>query len=279
MKSIGVLSLLLAVLTLPVFGQYSNVGEIMQFGVGARAVGLGNAFLPLADDETAAFYNPAGMGWINHISLTSYFSRQFDTITYEAVGVSIPHIGASLMRLDSGWIKADSGGFSYISECGVIGAGFALGPVGIGGRLKVFSVQSPYVAFGWAVDPALLIVSDVMRVGIMVENAYSQPIVLPDATVEEWPLHVDAGVALHTRIGNKVEWNATFVANDLFTPAVRVAYGIEAWVGGLGTRAGWNTCGPSLGISVRFPSMRIDFAYTESEGLGGSYGASVTFNF
>ena len=279
MKFVGVMLVLVAILTLPVFGQYSNVAEIMQFGVGARAVGLGGAFLPLADDETTAFYNPAGLGWINHISLTSYFSRQFGTLTYGAVTLSLPYVGATLMRLDSGLIPTDSGGFNYVSQCGVAGAGFALGPVGIGARVKVFSVQSPYVASGWAVDPALLIVTDVLRVGILVENAYSQPVVLPDATPENWPVCLDIGAALRVRIGNKVEWNTTFVVDGLFTSAVRFAGGTEVWAGGLGVRIGGDASGTHLGLSVRFPSMRIDFVYTENEGLGGTYGASVAFNF
>ena len=279
MKIIGIFVVLVAILTLPVIAEYSNVGAIMQFGVGARAVGLGGAFLPLADDATAAFYNPAGLGWINHISVTSYFSRQFDTLTYGAVGITLPYIGAVMMRLDSGLIPAAGGGFNYVSQCGVVGGGIAIGPVGIGARVKVVTIQSPYTAVGWAVDPALLIVTDVMRVGIVVKNAYSQPIILPDATSEDWPLRVDAGVALRMRIGDEVTWDASFTADDLLTPTMAIAGGAEIWVGGLGIRAGWNTSGLSLGLSVQFSSMRIGFVYTEHAHLGGIYGASVTFTF
>ena len=111
------------------------------------------------------------------------------------------------------------------------------------------------------------------------KNAYSQPIVLPDATIESWPLRVDAGVALQMQIGEQITWNVSFTADNLLTPAMAIAGGTEIWVGGLGIRTGWNASGLSLGLSVRFPSMRIGFAYTEHTHLGGIYGASVTFNF
>ena len=279
MRRTTVALILIALVAVPVVADYSNVGDLMQFGVSARATGLGGAFFPLADDATAAFYNPAGLGWVNRISLTSYVSRRFDAITYGAVGITLPYIGAVLMRLDSGLIPTPAGGFSYVSQGGVIGVGVALGPVGIGARFKLITIYSPYAAVGWAIDPALLVVTDVVRVGIVVNNAYSRPVVLPDATTEAWPLTVDAGVALRAGTGNRVNWDATFTASDLFTAAMRIAAGVEVWVGGLGIRTGWNTSGLSLGLSVRFPSMRIDFAYTEHAHLGGSYDASVTFNF
>lgn len=39
---------------------YSN--EIMAIGVGARALGMGGAFAAVADDSTAVYWNPAGIG-------------------------------------------------------------------------------------------------------------------------------------------------------------------------------------------------------------------------
>lgn len=39
-------------------------------GIGPRAVGMGSAFLPLADDYTALFWNPAGLGQLNMREVT-----------------------------------------------------------------------------------------------------------------------------------------------------------------------------------------------------------------
>jgi long-chain fatty acid transport protein len=57
-----------AILALAVFlmaaPAYPSGFQIMTQG--ARAMGMGLAFTAVADDPTAVFYNPAGMGWMSH---------------------------------------------------------------------------------------------------------------------------------------------------------------------------------------------------------------------
>lgn len=46
----------------PVFAESAGrAGAYLKMGVGARALGMGSAFTALADDSTAAFWNPAGL--------------------------------------------------------------------------------------------------------------------------------------------------------------------------------------------------------------------------
>ncbi len=275
--TMALILLLLAVSGLS--AQYADQAAILGLGAGARAVGLGGAFLPLADDETAVFYNPAGLGWIDRISVSSFFSPEYGTLAYGAVGISLPYLGMELLRLDSGWIETDSGGFSYVSQCGVVGVGASVGPVGLGGRLKVYGVESPYTAFGWGFDPAVLINADFVRIGLMWENALSKPVEYSTGGQGEWKPGLDLGVALRLRPSAEVEWSAAFVASGLFSSSVGFAAGIEGWVGGLGIRVGINRTGPSMGLSVRLANTRIDLSYRESGQIGGSYGASLTYSF
>jgi len=44
-------------------------------GAGARAVGMGNAFVGLADDSNAVYFNPAGLGFINRAQIGVDYSR------------------------------------------------------------------------------------------------------------------------------------------------------------------------------------------------------------
>jgi long-subunit fatty acid transport protein len=48
-------------------------------GVGARAIGMGGAFVGIADDYSATFWNPAGLGQIRRMEL----SGSFNTLSYE----------------------------------------------------------------------------------------------------------------------------------------------------------------------------------------------------
>ena len=55
---------------LPIFLSANFIG----MNNGARALGMGNAFVALSDEATAIFYNPAGLARINQFYLT--VSRQ-----------------------------------------------------------------------------------------------------------------------------------------------------------------------------------------------------------
>ena len=39
----------------------SHAAEFLSHGVGARALGMGSSFVSIADDATAAYWNPAGL--------------------------------------------------------------------------------------------------------------------------------------------------------------------------------------------------------------------------
>ena len=40
-------------------------GEFLKLGVGARALGMGGAFVGLADDASAGYWNPAGLAFMS----------------------------------------------------------------------------------------------------------------------------------------------------------------------------------------------------------------------
>jgi len=258
---------------------FTNVAAIFQLGPGARPFGMGGAFLALADDENAAFYNPAGLGWMDRIGVTSFFSRQFGVVSYGALGLSLPYFGVSWLQLDSGWIASGESGFRYVSQAGVVSSGFSIGPLGLGVRGKLYLIREPYTAMGWAVDPALLVVTDVIRVGLLVENPLASPIDFGGGHTEEWERATRLGVALTLRPSEGVHWNTVFEASGLFSANPRLAVGLETWVGGLAARVGVAGVGTTLGLTVRFANFHVDWAYAIHSDLGDSHRVSLTFRF
>lgn len=259
--------------------ELANVAAIFRLGMGARPLGMGGAFVALADDENAAFYNPAGLSWIDHIGLTSFFSRQFGVASYGAIGLSFPYFGVSFLHLDSGWISTGEDGFRYVSQAGVVSSGFHIGPVGLGVRGKLYRVREPYTAFGWAVDPAFLVVTDIVRVGLLVENCYAQPIAFGNGHTEEWETGIRLGTAVTLKPSEGVKWNILFEASGLFSAIPELAAGLEVWVGGMAARVGVAETGTTLGMTVRFANFRVDWAYATRLDLGDSYRVSLTFSF
>ncbi len=80
-------------------------GEFMALGVGGRALGMGGAFVAVANDVTSGYYNPAGLANINYPQLALMHSEQFgNLVNYDYGSVAIPFqndmsFGLSVMRL------------------------------------------------------------------------------------------------------------------------------------------------------------------------------------
>jgi hypothetical protein len=81
-------------------------GEFMALGGGARAMGMGGAFIAVADDATAAFWNPAGLASFNSLSTSPeswqavimHSERFGDLIDYNYFSAAFPLGGG-----ESGW--------------------------------------------------------------------------------------------------------------------------------------------------------------------------------
>ncbi len=55
-------------------------GEFLSLGVGARALGMGSAYVALADDATAGYWNPAGLARLAQRELVLMHAEQFGEI-------------------------------------------------------------------------------------------------------------------------------------------------------------------------------------------------------
>jgi len=86
-----------------VFGKYA--GEFMAIGIGGRPLGMGGAFVAVANDVTAGYYNPAGLANLNYPQISLMHSEQFgNLVNYDYAAVGIPFgtdmsFGLSIMRL------------------------------------------------------------------------------------------------------------------------------------------------------------------------------------
>jgi long-chain fatty acid transport protein len=69
-------------LALPLFGQALQPAptfQLLSSGYGAKALGLGGAFVAVADDLTAIYWNPAGLGQLGGIQLHADYRFQGDS--------------------------------------------------------------------------------------------------------------------------------------------------------------------------------------------------------
>ena len=110
-------------------------------GVGARPLGMGGAFVALADDGNAANYNAAGLGYINsaHLSLTTT-QRFRGLINYNHIGGIIPLRSAGSFGASIGVLSENSGVYKEQTIAISYGKTF-LQKFAIGLNLKSLSIQ------------------------------------------------------------------------------------------------------------------------------------------
>ena len=72
----------------------SNVGTtsaaFLNIGVGARALAMGGAFTAIADDATALYWNPAGIGRCKRAEVTFNHSDWLLDVYHEYIGAILP---------------------------------------------------------------------------------------------------------------------------------------------------------------------------------------------
>ena len=127
--TILVMGFLLIGMSVCVFGEGVDSGAFARDGIGARAWGMGGAFVAIADDASAGFWNPAGISYLDgyHLGGTYFFGR-FDTPGLKSQDLSLlvrPIQTGSLASLGLGitWVNVhisglentenDGGTFSY----------------------------------------------------------------------------------------------------------------------------------------------------------------------
>ena len=58
-------------------------GEFLTLGVGARPLAMGGSYTAIADDSTAAYWNPAGLGGLNHSEASFMHSSLFGLDSFD----------------------------------------------------------------------------------------------------------------------------------------------------------------------------------------------------
>jgi hypothetical protein len=106
MKARGlVVAMLVTASAIAATGVAKYAGEFISLGVGGRALGMGGAFVALANDVTSGYWNPAGLSQINYPQFTLMHDEQFGSlVNYDYGAVAIPFgsntsLGFSVIRL------------------------------------------------------------------------------------------------------------------------------------------------------------------------------------
>lgn len=120
--------------------------DISDIGVGARPLGLGKAYVGLADDASAIFVNPAGLSQNDRLNLISMSGAMLSDVNYVMVGgseispfgkIGIGYINASVGGIPLTTITG-SGSMAVVTQYGVSDFNSSLFIFSYGSRLSRF---------------------------------------------------------------------------------------------------------------------------------------------
>ena len=279
-KRLAVLvAVLVAVLPASAMAQGTSGAQFLGVGVGARAAGMGGAYVSIADDGTALHWNPAGLTRIGGPRLTLSHVSWFSDATYQYASYASPFgrdaaFGVALEQGSLSWDNTGEGSFETGDFAGVAGYGRRLSPnLGVGGGLKFLSSSlGDDGAASFALDLGVVYrLSNTISIGAAARNM--GPGLTFDSETDPLPSTMT--------VGGSYLWRGVLVSadvekvNDLgATPRLGAEYSPVpylalrgGWIGGDDTALSGVTGGLGLNWNERWA---LDYAYRSSE-LGGTH--------
>ena len=303
--------LILFIVMLSPVATYAAFNDI---GVGARPLGLGGAFVALADDSNAANYNAAGIGYIDKIQVGATTAQRFNgLITYNSINTVIPIGKIGSIGAGFGVLAEDSE--IYQEQTVRVSYGNTLfKQLAVGANLKVFGisfdetnefiVENPYfertsnsaVSFDFGVIAKPL---QSLSLGVSVENLLPANISIADVDTSTVPLNIRAGLAYKLESIAEMSAQGAVVSNLLkgslgaFEVASRngeiyIRTGIEVWLnrsiavrGGYGLKNGSDSAttlnfGGSAKIPISSTAIQLDYGF---QLLSGDFQNNTTQRF
>jgi len=102
-------------------------GEFLSFGMGGRALGLGGAYVSIADDGFSSYWNPAATALSSHQMIFNHSSNFDGLLTYDALGYSRPvkngGLGLVFIRLSITGIPYTNGALVDLNGNGLMDPG------------------------------------------------------------------------------------------------------------------------------------------------------------
>ncbi|MBC7170337.1 hypothetical protein H5T54_05365 [Candidatus Bipolaricaulota bacterium] len=278
MKRLAVAVLLVGVLGMVGFGYEGSI--VFQGGHGAKALGMGGAFCALADDGTAALWNPAGLALMgSNIWLGGATSNLFGMVGYQYISAGYK-FGDYAVGL--AWGNATAG-TQYAGNLYMGTVGMKIGDFGtLGANLKYYSeTLAGDTASGFGFDLGFLVpLTPEIAIGIVAKD-------VGGTTVAEQTVVSTYGAGLAVKLLDGALALAADVAVDGGFNPLNLGAGIEfVVIENLAVRAGiavpeiaFTDYYFSVGAGFAIAGLTIDAAYVLKDKPGESLVLSATFSF
>lgn len=273
--------------------------NFLKFGIGARACAMGEAYVALADDVNAVYWNPAGLAYANGTQLSMSHVEYLETIRHENVGLSFKVPGGVLGISGTYlWVDGLRGRASGISGtdrvipvmdgAAAISYGLKLSKVvSFGLSLKgIYQQLDDKVANGIAGDAGLIFkLAESFKIGMAAQNYGMETAFVSEAA--PLPSNFKLGFALNIAKRASIVCDGTYGAVD---NGITIGSGTEIWLLPIFcVRAGYKynnsaastdflTAG-SIGGGLKFAAFNVDYAAVPFSNAGYTHKVSIITKF
>ncbi|MGM0568730.1 MAG: PorV/PorQ family protein [Elusimicrobiota bacterium] len=272
-------------------GRGGMPGAFLSWGAGARSLGMGKAFVSVADDASAAYWNPAGLSGLSRTELTALHTVLWAGTVYDFVSYVQPTdrggtFGFTGTRLFLGGLEGRDNNNRRTrtfedaqSAYGVSYGQRVLDNLSVGGGFKRMTHTLDHHTSGnYTMDLGVLYSPmEDMRLGMNIHNLFA--VQFGDKSESTLPMNLRMGASY------------TFL-RDRLTLALDAATSIHGWSMGmplfagmeykatdfLDLRFGIDSEEINIGFGAIYEDYGLDYAYAAHD-LGGSHRVSATVKF
>lgn len=272
--------------------------NFLNIAVGARPASMAGAFVSIAEDIEAAYWNPAGLAQIENVQFTAMHLQWSSDIMYEFIAVAnnfknLGAFSASIFYLNLGNIDArDEYGqplpeLSAYGVCGMVSYGRSiLDKANIGTSIKLFQEKiGNEQASSYAIDIGGLYRLDKVSFGLGCRNL-GMKLKYIDEEIQ-LPVTAQAGVS-YRPIGSQLILGLDLV-HQIYEERMSLGIGVEYWIQQMvALRTGYHyqmrddelsaLNGLGAGIGMKHRQFGIDYGYEPSAELGDIHRISLKLN-
>jgi tetratricopeptide (TPR) repeat protein len=259
-------------------------------GAGARSLGMGGAFTPLADDASAVYYNPSWLAHLDYQQLSFMRATLFEGTSYGFASWVIPvsekdGIGIGFMRVGTDDIVRredfdSTGTFDYVHSQVIFSYGRELfHGISSGVSFKVVNQSlDNYSDYAYGADISLsAAIHKRLSLGLIARDILAPKIQL-DSLSETTPWSVAGGVAVkNIAVSDHSHLTASLDLEKPEDRSFKVHTGAEmVFEGTYALRFGYDRDNISFGAGLMFKRLQLDYAYKLLDYIENSHRFSLT---
>jgi tetratricopeptide (TPR) repeat protein len=290
-KIIGIPLLMLALTVGAMASDPSGTESLFIFGAGARPLGMGGAYVAVADDGAAVYFNPAGMGflqyreitlfnaWLNEGTDYLFGSAVYPILGFGAVGIAGARIGTDniIFRDQFGQL----GEFNYNDGQYWLSYGIKLfNNLSVGTNLKyINSSLGDFSTSTGSIDLGLLThYKNIIFLGVNAQDILSGKMKL-GTKGENIPSNIKGGIAVSYAWP---EVSILLAADADKTEKVSTKLHLGGELGFKNTlflRGGYDRTAVTFGAGIRYKLVEFDYAFKGNSDLGATHRWGISFFF